>query len=103
MSEPVLSIDLIEDDVRLFSFTMADNRVECITNFIQHEQELYPNQLHIQGNAKNQVGKPALRQVFEKLGRYFGVKTVIIQGGRRTTGRYKGQVPTLKVIPIPEV
>lgn len=48
----------------------------------------------MEADAKNQIGQAALGQIAYQLGRYFGVQTLRIEGGRRTTGRYKGQLPT---------
>ena len=93
---------LIEDDVLQFSFLVAGHRIECMTNFIRHEQELFLTKLHLEGAAVNQAGRPALWRVAYQLGRYFGVKTLRIEGGRRTTGRYSGQVPTPFIITIPD-
>ena len=40
------------------------------------------------------VGREALWNMAKDLGRQFNVKEVIIQGGKRTTGKYKGQIPS---------
>lgn len=85
---------LMEEDVLLFSFLVAGSRIDCLTNFIRKEDELWLIRLHLQGKAVNQVGRSALWQVAYQLGHYFGVKTLHILGGRRTTGRYKGKMPT---------
>lgn len=94
---------LIEDDVLAFSFLIAGNRIECLTNFIRKEDELWLIKLHLQGRAINQVGRSALWQVAHQLGRYFGVKTLHVSGGRRPTGRYKGNLPTPFSITIPKL
>lgn len=107
--EPKIKIELlreeilIEEDVLLFSCLIAGNRIECLTNFIRNEDELWLIRLHLQGKAVNQAGRSALWQVAYQLGRYFGVKTLHVLGGRRTTGRYKGKLPTPFSITIPEL
>lgn len=93
---------LIEENVLCFSFLVGANRIECMTNFTLQEHDLHLDKLHLEGSAINQVGRPALWQVAYQLGRYFGVKTLRIEGGRRTTGRYKGKLPTPFVITIPD-
>ncbi len=99
-NEPERIIELLkeevvmEGDVLLFSFPIAGNRIECLTNFIRNADELWLIRLHLPGKAINQVGRSALWQVAYQLGRYFGVRTLHVAGGRRTTGRYKGKLPT---------
>ncbi|TFZ68835.1 hypothetical protein E4631_01880 [Hymenobacter sp. UV11] len=110
MDKPEISVKLLaeeilmEEDVLCFSFLVAANRIACMTNFALHEQqrELRLTRLHLEGVAINQVGRPALWEVAYQLGRYFGVKTLRIEGGRRTTGRYSGKLPTPFVITIPD-
>jgi hypothetical protein len=110
MDEFNIPVKLVEDEIRIeedvlcFSFLVAASKIECITIFALHEQqqELHLTKLHLEGSAVNQVGRPALWQVAYQLGRYFGVKTLRIEGGRRTTGRYSGKLPTLFVITIPD-
>lgn len=107
--EPEIKVELlteellIEEDVLLFSFLIAGNSVECLTNFTRNEDELWLNRLHLEGQAVNQVGRSALWQVAHQLGRYLGVKTLHVSGGRRTTGRYKGKMPTPFSISVPEL
>ena len=101
MNEPQLSIGFIEEDVLLFSFVFAGRRIEGLTNFIRNGPELRLVRLHLEGDAKNSIGRATLWQVAYQLGRYFGAQTLRIEGGRRTTGRYKGQVPTPFIIEIP--
>ncbi|RYE90276.1 MAG: hypothetical protein EOO37_03360 [Cytophagaceae bacterium] len=100
MTDLPLIIELIEDDILLFSFVVAGNRVECLTNFIWQGSTLRLVRLHVEGTAQNQVGRASLWQIARQVGRHFGATTIIIEGGRRTTGRYKGQVPTPIIISI---
>ena len=102
-NEPGMVVELLkeevvrEGDVLLFPFLIAGNRIECLTNFIRNEDELWLIRLHLQGKAINQVGRSALWQVAYQLGRYFGGKTLHVAGGRHTTGRYK-DCPRLSVL-----
>ena len=75
-------------------FLVAGNRIDCLTNFTRDGDELWLDRLHLEGRAINQVGRSALWQVAYQLGRYFGVRTLHVAGGRRATGRYKGKLPT---------
>ncbi len=93
----------VDDDVLQFSFVVGGQRVECLTNFERSENELYLFRLHLGGNARNQIGRAALWAVAHELGRYFGVPTLRIEGGRRSTGRYIGQLPTPFIISVPNL
>lgn len=96
------SIEL-DEDVMQFAFVIAGQRVECLTNFVRRGEELLLFRLHLGGNARNQVGRAALWEVARELGRYFGVKMLRVEDGRRSTGRFIGQVPTPIVISIPDL
>ncbi|MGN7812047.1 DUF6443 domain-containing protein [Flavobacterium sp. 22659] len=90
----------VEDDVMMFSSKVGKETVEGISNFTVKEGKLYLNQLHLQGSSAGKVGRESLWDMARDLGRQYNVKEVIIQGGRRTTGKYKGQIPspiTIKV------
>ena len=52
------------------------------------------NELHLQGSSAGNIGREALWKMARDLGKQYNVSEVIIQGGRRTTGKYKGQVPS---------
>lgn len=90
----------VEDDILMFSSKVGKETVEGITNFTVKEGKLYLNKLHLQGSSAGKVGRESLWEMARDLGRQYNVKEVIIQGGRRTTGKYKGQMPspiTIKV------
>jgi hypothetical protein len=62
--------------------------------------KLHFNGLHLQGSFEGQVGRTNMWSMAKDLGKQFNAKEVIIQGGKRTTGKYKGTVPspiTIKV------
>lgn len=62
--------------------------------------KLHLNGLHLQGSSAGQVGRSNMWNMAKDLGKQFNAKEVIIQGGKRTTGKYKGTVPspiTIKV------
>ncbi|HRB72190.1 MAG TPA: RHS repeat-associated core domain-containing protein [Flavobacterium sp.] len=96
----VVKIGAIEDDVMMFSAKIGDETVEGITNFTVKGNKLHLNQLHLQGSSSGQVGRANLWNIAKELGKKHNVEEVIIQGGKRTTGKYKGTVPspiTIKV------
>lgn len=80
----------------IFSSKVGKETVEGISNFTIKEGKLYLNQLHLQGSSAGKVGRESLWDMARDLGRQYNVKEVIIQGGRRTTGKYKGQMPSLR-------
>ena len=73
---------------------MAGGVIEGIADVRLVAQVLYLDQLHLQGTLVNQVGRAALWRCAQALGRQFQAHTVVVQGGRRTTGRLKGQLPS---------
>ena len=96
----LVKIGTIEDDVMTFSAKIGDETVEGISNFAVKDGKLYLNELHLQGASAGNVGRQGLWDMAKDLGRQYNVKEVVIQGGKRTTGKYKGQVPspiTIKV------
>lgn len=46
------------------------------------------------------IGRKALWEIGKDLGKQFNVKEVLIQGGKRTTGKYKDKVPSAFTIKI---
>jgi len=96
----LVKIGTVEGDVMMFSSKIGKETVEGITNFAIKDGKLYLNQLHLQGSSAGNVGREALWNIAKDLGKQYNVKEVIIQGGKRTTGKYKGTVPspiTIKV------
>jgi hypothetical protein len=96
----LVRIGAVEGDVMTFSSKIGKETVEGITNFVVKDGKLYLNQLHLQGSSAGNVGRKALWDMAKDLGRQYNVKEVIIQGGKRTTGKYKGQVPSPITIKI---
>jgi hypothetical protein len=92
----MLKIDYKNEDeeMLIFSFQVEDENVQGITNFIVDDEVLYLDKLHLQGSEPGKVGIYKLREMAKDLGRHFQAKKVVIQGGKRTTGKYKGQIPS---------
>ena len=98
--ENLVNVVNVEDDVMEFSAKIGDETVEGITNFLVKDGKMYLDQLHLQGSSAGNVGRESLWKIAKDLGRQYNVGEVLIQGGKRTTGKYKGQVPspiTIKV------
>jgi hypothetical protein len=99
-AESLVRIVAVEGDVIIFSSRIGKETIEGITNFAVKDGKLYLNQLHLQGSSAGSVGRGSLWNMAKDLGKQYNVNEVIIQGGKRTTGKYKGTVPspiTIKV------
>ncbi|GAA4160711.1 hypothetical protein GCM10022217_25170 [Chryseobacterium ginsenosidimutans] len=96
----LVEIGTIEDDVMIFSSKIGTETVEGVTNFSVKDGKLHLNQLHLQGSSAGMVGRQALWNIAKDLGKQFNVEEVVIQGGKRTTGKYKGQVPSPRIIKV---
>lgn len=96
----LVKIGTIEDDVMMFSAKIGDETVEGITNFTVKDGKLYLDKLHLQGSSAGKIGREKLWEMAKDLGRQYNVKEVIIQGGTRTTGKYKGKVPSPVTIKV---
>lgn len=90
----LVNINAFEDDVMIFSAKIGDEVVEGITDVIVKDDALILHQLHLQGSKAGDVGRHALWDIAKDLGRQFNVKKVLIQGGKRTTGKFKGTIPS---------
>ena len=55
---------------------------------------------HIGGAAPGEVGRHELYEIARQYGREQGVKQVIIEGGKRSSGRMIGKVPRPIVIDL---
>jgi hypothetical protein len=90
----LVKIEEMVDDVIVFSAKVGEETIQGISNFRVVGDKLHLNGLHIQGSAAGKIGRANLWRLSKDLGNQFGVRNVIIQGGRRTTGKYKGEVPS---------
>jgi hypothetical protein len=52
------------------------------------------------GSSAAKIGRQILWKMAKDLGKQFNVEEVIIQGGTRTTGKYKGTVPSPVTIKV---
>jgi hypothetical protein len=68
--------------------------IEFIANVTKEGEKLILKNLHIQGSEAGEIGVKNLYEVARQIGRQEGVEKVIVEGGKRTTGKYKGTTPT---------
>jgi hypothetical protein len=95
-----VTIDTIDRNVIEFSVKKGNYNIEAITHFKIRGDRLFLDQLHIEGAAAGKIGRNALWEMAKNLGKHYNVKEVIIQGGRRTTGKYKGRMPSQVIVKI---
>ena len=96
----MVQIETLDDGVLIFTFTLPNGIIEGIADLRLINHKLYLDQLHLQGAMMNQIGRAALWQCARELGLLFQAHTVVIQGGRRTTGKTKGQIPAPVIIKV---
>ena len=72
---------------------LPSGTISVFANMERRGTTLYLRKLHIDGAGPGTVGISALRSVARDIGRGQGVKTVVIQGGVRTTGARPGRRP----------
>ncbi|MEG1592638.1 hypothetical protein [Chryseobacterium sp.] len=97
---PTAYIATIEDGVMIVTSKIGNENIGIVTNFAVEGKTLHLNQLHIEGSSGGKVGRENLYKIARDLGRQFKVEEVIIQGGKRTTGKYIGKVPSPKIIKV---
>jgi hypothetical protein len=83
-----------DEDVMMFTSKIGTETVEGVTNFVIEDGKLFLNKLHIQGSSGGKVGRAALWDIAKDIGKQYNVEEIIIQGGKRTTGKYKGKIPS---------
>lgn len=89
-----------EGNVLMFSAKNGKETIEGISHYLVDEETLYLDQLHLEGSDAGKIGRKVLWEMAKDLGRQHGVQKVVIQGGRRTTGKYSGQIPSPITIEI---
>ena len=79
---------------------IKDETILVVTNFEKVGETLKLDKLHISGSSSEKVGRPALWEIAKDIGKQFEAKEIVIQGGRKTTGKYKGKVPSPVIIKV---
>jgi len=90
----LVKISEIDGNVMMFSAKIGNETVEGVTNFSLKDGKLFLDKLHLEGSSAGKVGREALWNMGKDLGKQFNVEEVIVQGGRRSTGKYKGTIPS---------
>lgn len=93
-SKNIVKIEEIEDGVMIFSAQIGEENIQGVTNIVVKNKQLIWDQLHIQGSKAGNIGRENLWNVAKDLGKQFKVNEVLIQGGKRTTGKYIGTTPS---------
>lgn len=91
---------VVAEDVMIFTKKYSDEVVQGIANITVTNDRLILDQLHLQGAAAGKIGRRKLWNIAKEIGERYGVKEVVIQGGKRTTGRYKGTIPSPIIIKL---
>lgn len=78
----------------MFSVKHGNYEIEGISHYYIQDEVLYLDKLHLEGAVAGALGRKALWEIAKELGRQLTVLKVVIQGARRTTGKYKGSVPS---------
>jgi hypothetical protein len=99
-AKPLAKIVDIDRDVMIFSAKIDDEAIAGTSHFSVKDNILSLDGLHIQGSKAGKVGRANMWKVAKDIGRQFGATEVHIQGGVRTSGKYKGQKPSPLVIKV---
>jgi len=92
---------LNEGGATLFKIETPNGRIlEVLTESIIEGDKLILRGTHIGGASPGEIGIQELKEIARQHGRQQGVKQVIVEGARRSTGRMKGQVPRPWIIEV---
>jgi hypothetical protein len=84
-----------EDDLYLFDVIVNNSTTITVVAYIKIEAEtLYMSKVDIGGAGALVLGGLFVRKIVKHFGIYFMTKFVVLEGGKRTTGRQKGKIPT---------
>lgn len=97
-----MSVEIVarDGDVVIIRGKHAKGTVEVIADMVKKDQTLILNKAHIDGPGPGSMGVQTLKDLGKEFGKQQGVKQVIINPGKRTTGAMKGKTPSPIVIDI---
>lgn len=98
MIEISAKISIVEKDDKLYVFDVEVNTSIQISvmAFVEIEKDiLYLDKIDIGGTGALSLNGIFVRRILYSFARYFNVNEVHAQGGRRTTGRNKGKIPSV--------
>ena len=89
----IVKIEEISEGVMIFTTKDGDEEIDMIAHVSVEDGKLHLKEFHIDAG-KSTPGRAKFWEIARTLGKLFGVEEVTIQGGKRTTGKYKGQYPS---------
>ena len=104
MSDISVKITILEKDDDMYVFDVEINSTLNITvmSFVKIENDiLFLDKVDIGGPGALSLNGIFIRKILYNFANYFKVKEVQAQGGRRTTGKNKGKIPSIVKIKIP--
>jgi len=94
----------VDENVVIYAAQVGEQKVEVIAHILKEEGKLLMQKTHIQGAGPNSLGnnyRTVLREIFTQIGKLENVQQVIVEPGKRTSGKMIGQVPKPQTINIP--
>ncbi len=88
------------DDVVILAGNTSAGELRVTANMSKEGGTLFLRKAHIEGPGPGTFGRKALWDLAKKFGRQQGVDRVVIEGGRRTTGKMISTVPRPIVIKV---
>ena len=93
VSDVIVEIAEADRDVLLVDVRTPVGRCRIIGNVRQIGRILYVDIAHIDGLTPGALGRAGLNTIGRKLLELANVDEIIIEGGTRTSGRFKGRAP----------
>jgi RHS repeat-associated protein len=95
MIESAFKVTAQEDDLIFYSTKVGDNVIEFGGNFSKVDDVLTIKNFDVDGDMTNKLGIKGIKSLMNAFGKEQGVKKVVIEGAKRTTGANPGKTPTL--------
>ncbi len=89
-----------EGDLIFYSTKIGDDVIEFGGNFSKSSGTLTIKNFDIDGALTNKLGIRGIKDIVTEFGRQQGVKQVVIQGAKRTTGASPGKIPSELIFKI---
>lgn len=99
VEESVTVVDRDEDVIEVLIRTPYGD-VTVVTGFGMEGDALVLRELHIEGPGAGTLSPARLRSYARELGRQEGVRRVIVQGAKRTTGANPGHRPRVIIVKV---
>jgi hypothetical protein len=89
-----------EGDIVFYSTKVGDDAIEFGGSFTKTDGILTIKNFDIDGSLTNKLGIRGLKDIINEFGKQQGVKQVIIEGAKRTTGANPGRIPSSLIFNI---